>query len=836
MKEISTTSAFGLGRGSPRAWIPQRFAFALGSPSLDWLSLALILLLTVTWLSEGAASLAGVSSGAAGKLVDLGEAAVGLWLAIRLARERRLRLLAVLVVYAAWVTTGLINSHAPIGSDATDLRNWLLVPVMAGLLAFEGGGETRAGAVFVALCALTAFEFLLTVVQLFVVPFAAKSPDLIVGSFGVHQNAVFGLVTLLVACVGAAGYLVNARRGRLALALAVVLPLASSWVVVKLTTILLPVVILVTAATALVLSRTDRRRALTAVGAAVLSSALVIGSYAAFKPGSFAALNPGGGLSNYLAYGSTAGNVAGAQLGYAVVGNYWNAGVTTAALPAAAAPPGLRGFRISNLSAGAYTASVSGAGAPLPLVQAGRPYVFEVTAINGARVSQDAIPEIDWESRRGVAGVSTGTSVALNVGANRAVVLRVAGFAPPHALFARPKIAVFGKPPVGSSIYAWSPRLYPTAARTVAGPPQATIGGSVMGDYLNAGIETQLVPTPGGVPLDVFRITSLSPGDFTAMLAEQDRSPIRVAPGHVYRFTITAGGLGTAPARVQPQIEWRTGPRSARGSLRGMVTTTLGSPTSLRPALGGGVLLQLSGVAPARATYAVPRVVIAGALPAGSIVLAYTPAFRQTGRTAARLAGGPGSSSTAGTTTQQPAPGRGAPLPSTAARSPATGQPSPSSTTRETHAELGPLPGHLTLLRTVVRGLSGSITHELFGFGLGSARLPLYVNTADLTPQEAGTQSDAGTLLIERGWSGVAVVAVIAILLVILSVRLATGPGTGGWPSAFRLAVPGAITAMGAYALLGAMLQNHTAAITFWIILGLGLSFRAGAADGPDTS
>jgi hypothetical protein len=630
-------------------------------PKLDALGVALIALVALTWLSEGAAALSGVSSGTAGKVVDLGEALVLVAMAVRLGAERRLRLMAPLALYTAWVATGLINSHAPGGSIDTALRNWLLVPALAGFLAFQGANENRARAVMVGLCALTAFEFVLSLVQLVVVDQASQDSDLIVGSFGTHQNAVIGVVTLLVACLGAAGYLIGARRGALALAAGLIFPLCSSWVVIKFTTILLPVVVLITAGVALALRLTDRRRALVAFGAGLLSSALVLGSYAVFKPQSLSALDPVNGLGNYLTYGSTAGNLARARIGGTVVANYWNAGVRSAPVPAA---PRGRAFQIGSLSGGAYTALLTKPGEPMLPVVPRRPFLFQARVANASGVPQSAVPEIEWHSaHRTFLSNSVGSGVSLAAGSRRPALVLVRGFAPRSAGFAVPKIAVFGHLHKGTSIYAW-------------------------------GLELRAAP--------------------------------KVLPGHLSRLEPSNSSLSTIAGRHAPGVRPGQLPR-------------------LKPSVS-----RLSGRHPG---------------------------------------------------TRRRPPGS---------------QPTP--------LLIGALPGHLWLLKTSIRGLSGSLTRELFGFGLGAARLPPNFNPVHITPQEAATESDAGTLVIERGWIGVTVVAVIALGLAILSLWLTARSRSGQWTTAFRLAVPAAIVTMAAYGTLGAMLQNHSAALTFWIILALGVS------------
>jgi hypothetical protein len=831
----------------PRVWPRGGLSLRLQAPPLDWLSIALIVLLAVTWLSEGGAALAGVSPRWAGRVVQLGETVLVIWLAVRLLRERRFRLLLPLAVYGAWVATGLINSHAPFGEQTTALRYWLIVPALGALLAFDGGSEGRARAVIVTLFALTAFEFLVTIVQLLVVPYAAHDADLIVGSFGKFDGAVIGIVVVLLACVSFGGYLINARAGKQALAASVILTLVSGWAVVKLATILLPVVFVMTALTALLLRLTDRRRALTGIIAALVASAAVVGSYAVFKPSSLTALNPAGGLGSYVTNGSVAGGLTRAQSGGMVLEDYWNAVITSRSLPLASGVPRTRGFRIFSIRGGAYTAAVSKPGTVSWPARPGGAYRFSVGLVDATRIGQVAVPEIEWRSSR---LLRLGNSVARPVGLtdHRGTVATVAGFAPPGAAFAIPKIAVFGRVPAGASIYAWSPRLQAIPPQAVAGPTEASIGKTMMGAFWNAGIEHQrLAPVRSGAPPRLgFRIANLSPGDYTAFLEEQNDAPLKVVAGRAYLFAADVANLTPGQAFVESQIDWRTSLSAVRDRSRGILGTTFGFLRPLRPISAGTTRLVVIGVAPAGTHFAVPKLAITGHPPAGSVMVAYRPVFGETSRAARSGIGrtrrigprgavpAPSQPATRGHRTR-PAPPRTSPRHPRRAGHPVSPPPGPHSPRAHAHhgggkpaPVVGLLPGHYDLLKTAMTGVSDAgVTHALFGFGLGSAgsgRLAHVVDAAHLTPQQAGSYSDLGTLVVERGWSGVVVVALLAVFLVILGFRLsARSAGVGGWATAFRLAVPGAILTLAVYALIGDFLQTYSSALTFWIIIGLGL-------------
>src|SRR5437868_2708982 len=115
---------------------------AAGVPG-DRLAVALVLLLLGAWLSEGARGLVGLPHGVVGA-VDVAEAAVCLWLGVVLVRERRIRLPLAFVLYLVWVLTGLIGAHAPTASVVTALKDSLLLPTLAVLVAMHATTERRA--------------------------------------------------------------------------------------------------------------------------------------------------------------------------------------------------------------------------------------------------------------------------------------------------------------------------------------------------------------------------------------------------------------------------------------------------------------------------------------------------------------------------------------------------------------------------------------------------------------------------------------------------------------------------------------------------------------------
>ena len=115
----------------------------------------------------------------------------------------------------------------------------------------------------------------------------------------------------------------------------------------------------------------------------------------------------------------------------------------------------------------------------------------------------------------------------------------------------------------------------------------------------------------------------------------------------------------------------------------------------------------------------------------------------------------------------------------------------------------------------------------MFGKGLGTATVAenLGVYPRDLSPDAAlASNSDFGTLLVERGWSGIAIVAFFATALAWTAWRILPFLEMSRWTTALTAAVPGAVCVMAAYGPLAEQLRNAAAALTFWLLVALGLS------------
>jgi hypothetical protein len=268
---------------------------AIGLLAADSVTPVLLVLLVLAWCIEGALEVAGLPH-RLDLAVDLAEVLLFVWLAARLLRVRAApHIPLVLVAYVIWVVAGLYTS-APAGAVVTSLRNFVLLPVLAFLLAAEGTTERRARAFVTVLLTLATLEVGLTIYQ----GQRFSNADRIVGTFGHAANAGMAAVILMAACAGVAGYLVGAPRGVAGLTAAIALPLFAAWAVVKLVPFLLPIAVSAITVLALVRRRTTWRRALTAIAAAALTGGLIIGYYAAYRPDDFAALFHTNARAKYL--------------------------------------------------------------------------------------------------------------------------------------------------------------------------------------------------------------------------------------------------------------------------------------------------------------------------------------------------------------------------------------------------------------------------------------------------------------------------------------------------------------------------------------------------------
>jgi len=430
----------------------------------DSVTAGIVILLALAWCVEGALALARLPQ-RLDVFVDLGAALLCVWLAVRLVRTRTVpRVPLVVWAYVLWVLAGLYT-HAPAGAAVTSARNFVLLPVLALLLATEGTSERRVRFTLVTLFGLAVLQFVLMVEQ----AMRFGDVDQVSGSFGASANAATAAAMLIVICVAASGYLVRAPGDKLALAAAAVFPLFSAWAVVKIVPLLVPAAVVVTAIGALAVRRTSWRRALTVMAAVTASAGLVISWYAAFRPDSFQALFNADARANYVRNASINRNSSfaptpderpargkfanlvddpSAEIDTAGMSSYVNAVISRAAV----AYSGRGSFRIADAAPGDYTAQLTNYDGTRIAVKENVPYTFSAYVRAATRSSEAVTVQIEWRDSNGrIVGTTLGTSTTAPGRYRRLV---ASGKAPTRAVTATPKIAVTHVPDAASAIYA----------------------------------------------------------------------------------------------------------------------------------------------------------------------------------------------------------------------------------------------------------------------------------------------------------------------------------------------------------------------------------------------
>lgn len=600
---------------------------ALGLRSVrDPVTILLVALLVGSWLIEGALGLVGLPHGVVG-LVDLGEVLLCIVLAVWLLRERVVpHIPVVVIIYLVWVAAGLVT-HAPPVSVITALKNLLLLPMLALLLASRGTTEWRARVVAATLLALACFEFLLTLTQ----ALRTSNTDAIVGSFGPSANAVVGAVVLMGACLGLAGYVAAARYGVAGLAASCLLPLFSSWALVKFVPIALPIVAAAVALPALALRLTTWRRAGLALGAAVLSAGFVVASYAVFHPGDFKAFANFRAGTTYLESASISGVPVqqSARIGRVVLNNYANASVRVPTKLGRARPP----FAVSNVTAGNYTAWMAARdGMRIPVRQRSS-YVFSADVAAASTRPQKVSLQIEWRSTAdGLIATTLGRYNPLSRADRHFRRLVISDVAPAGAVRALPKVAVAGRSesdpgfyvtaPPGSSVYVRALRfrrgravqasselkgpqgLAPSVV--VAVPETATSRRAVpgrltqwrMAEHAISGSATTLLLGKGIGSATVAENLGVHPGDLSADAAAASYSDFGT-------LLVERGWIGVALVALFAAVLAGAALRIARFLHRGRWTTafTLAVPGVVVAMAGYGMLAEHLRVRPAALTF-----------------------------------------------------------------------------------------------------------------------------------------------------------------------------------------------------------------------------------------
>lgn len=486
--------------------------------SWDWLTAALVLLVVAAVVLAGAWTYVGLPGGAEGKLIDAAEAIICLWLAVLAIRARRFGVLGSVGLYIAWVLSGVIYTEAPSAGISSDLRNWLLLPVLAVLLACRGPSESRARALMSTLLTLGMLNFLLTIVQALVAPAPLRdNTDSIVGTFGASAQSLMGVSFLLIASLGVAGYLIGARHGRTALVVALVLPLFSAWGVAKLVTVAVPAVVLVTGLVAYLVGKTTLRRAGMAVGVAVISSALVLASYAIWYPGALKTFASFTNFGRYASNGSlSSGALYRAGANGAVLASWGNSNVEAGHVP------GLPGdvITVTSLNRGRFGAYLQGSGTAISAAQPNRTYHFVVDVIDGSRTGLFVVAALQWRgSNDQTIGAAASGYKPLNpatTSSSGVLHLRLGANSPSGTAYVVPYFIVAGSR-TGSQSLPPGSAVHVTSIRLIAGGTGALIRTRHVRHAAPAQPGTQVAGTTSGGQTHGRVIQTFLPGHFTLL-------------------------------------------------------------------------------------------------------------------------------------------------------------------------------------------------------------------------------------------------------------------------------------------------------------------------------
>jgi hypothetical protein len=236
--------------------------------------------------------------GALELLADLSAGALLLWIAWAVIRSRR----PVIVPYLAIAIALALLASAATADDLPRMlvsaKNFLFLPVLALAIAALGPSENRVRVVVLTALALAVVQFAVTIVQ----SFQTGDVDLITGTFGDYAGPSTALALEVGACL-ALGLFASTGRP-VWLAVGVVLPLAAIWTVLRLMLLVVPIAGLAVAAAAWWTGRNQRgdagRRALAIAAAVVVSSAMMVGGYAIWKPSDLGVLTDAESRDVYL--------------------------------------------------------------------------------------------------------------------------------------------------------------------------------------------------------------------------------------------------------------------------------------------------------------------------------------------------------------------------------------------------------------------------------------------------------------------------------------------------------------------------------------------------------
>jgi len=138
-----------------------------------------------------------------------------------------------------------------------------------------------------------------------------------------------------------------------------------------------------------------------------------------------------------------------------------------------------------------------------------------------------------------------------------------------------------------------------------------------------------------------------------------------------------------------------------------------------------------------------------------------------------------------------------------------------------------PIPGRGEQIRTTIEAVSGGVGSFALGHGVGATSYAENLGVEQPTERSVALAgySEAGTLLYELGWLGVALVAACGVALALSAIAAAplTEPGT--WARALLIGYPGVVVAMAVGGFHGTPFRNIGSAILFWVLTGVALGW-----------
>ena len=238
--------------------------------------------------------------GAVELIAEVLAGALLLWIAWLVVRTRRLIVVPYLVLaFGVLIVICAVNADE-LSRMLVSAKNFLFLPLVALAIATLGPSEERVRLVVMTTLALVGIEYVVTIGQ----SLNGANVDLIVGTFGAYAGPSVGLAFAIGTCLALGAYV---RSGQIAwLAVAVALPLAAVWTVVRLMLIVVPLSGLTVAAAAWWVQRRggdasgSTRAPLVVAITVVVTFAAMVGAYAIWRPSDLGVLTDSDSRAVYL--------------------------------------------------------------------------------------------------------------------------------------------------------------------------------------------------------------------------------------------------------------------------------------------------------------------------------------------------------------------------------------------------------------------------------------------------------------------------------------------------------------------------------------------------------